>query len=127
MTQVNTGHGGGGSCFLPRLDLPFIVFRCQFPGDAVRMHHILHLLQNPLGGWSQAFLRELSLKDLVSFGTGAFEVHQDFQGWLTQIGIARLTEVCPVALGQQAVYLFLVRFITPFFTVLQEVLEHGIL
>jgi len=49
---------------------------------------MLHLLQNPLGGWGQAFLWKLSLQDLVSFGTGAFEVHQDFQGWLAQVGIA---------------------------------------
>ena len=48
MTQVNSCHGGGGSCFLPRLDLPFAFLHCQFPGDTVRMRNILHLLQNPL-------------------------------------------------------------------------------
>jgi len=81
------------------------------------MRNVLHLLQNPLGDWGQAFLRELSLWDHVSFSTGAFEVHQDFQRWLAQVGIARLAEVCSVALCQQGVYLVLVHFIAPFSTV----------
>jgi len=106
--------GGGGTCFLPRLHLPFVFFHCEFPGDAVRMRYMLHLLQNPLGGWSQAFLQELALQALVGFSIRAFKVHQDFQGWLAQISIAGLAEVCPVGLSQQAVYLVLVLFITPF-------------